>query len=85
MIKYQFYSVIVVITIFTGFFEKEDFEKCGTKTKALSGGYYQSKVLKYDKSISICIFRSKPATDSGINLPPVPAESCHPFRSKPAT
>ncbi len=32
-----------------------------------------------------CVFRAKPATDSGSNLPPIPGESCHPFRMKPAT
>ncbi len=32
-----------------------------------------------------CKIRLKPATDSGVNLPPVPEEGCHPFRNKPAT
>lgn len=32
-----------------------------------------------------CVFWPKPATRSGINLPPILAESCHPFWSKPAT
>jgi hypothetical protein len=30
-------------------------------------------------------FRPKPATDSGLNLPPNPEESCRLFRAKPAT
>ena len=32
-----------------------------------------------------CAFRVKSATDSGANRPAVPAETGHPFRSKPAT
>jgi len=40
---------------------------------------------KYLKKVIDCVFRPKPASDSGLNLPPIPAESCHPFRGKPAT
>jgi len=32
-----------------------------------------------------CIFRTKPATDSGRSRPPIPIDSGHRFRSKPAT
>jgi len=28
----------------------------------------------------MCVFRSKPATDSTAKLPPIPGESCHRFR-----
>jgi hypothetical protein len=32
-----------------------------------------------------CVFRSKVATDSGRNLPPIPVEGCHRFRLKAAS
>ena len=35
--------------------------------------------------IDFCVFRRMPATHSGAKLPPIPAESCHPFRNMPAT
>ncbi len=33
---------------------------------------------------AFCVFRLKPASSSGLNLPPIPVQSCHPFRVKPA-
>ena len=42
-------------------------------------------IIAFTKFETYCIFRPKPASDSGINLPPVPAETCQSFRSKPAT
>ena len=38
-----------------------------------------------EKNWKSCIFRPKPATYSGINLPVIPVESCHLFRLKTAT
>jgi hypothetical protein len=37
------------------------------------------------RSVGICVFQMKAATDSRRKLPLVPRESCHPFQSKSAT
>src|SRR5205807_6032597 len=41
--------------------------------------------VNWKKSITNCVFRSKVATDSVRNLPPIPREGCHGFRLKAAT
>ncbi len=44
--------------------------------KALINVQYVEKAIK----CICCRFRPKPATHSGLNLPLIPGETCHPFR-----
>jgi len=39
----------------------------------------------HEEGVSGCVIRPKPATQSGQNRPPNPAETGHPIRPKPAT
>jgi len=47
---------------------------------------FQGKVAQVVKVVGFeCVFRTKPATDSGRKRPLIPIDSGHPFRRKAAT
>ena len=43
---------------------------------------HHSQQWKTEISKTGCRFRLKPATHSGLNLPCIPVQTCHPFRTK---
>jgi hypothetical protein len=48
-------------------------------------GYFQAGIIEICQTTGICIFRMIPAGDSGGSRPPIPIDSGHRFRTKPAT